>query len=496
MAIAEFNALLQNKVYKDWLKNIDKNIVTASTKALRGQEESASKTSFYITEDTLQKMYKTITGVTLDSFETSLLLEEIRGQSISKSDKTLVGKNKKVAGQNAIFFENIGFGTITERLTQALNKYPEVSLAYEQAETKYFDEQTKLIKADPLYQKLTSKNKQDKLDAISFEAKRRATFGFYFNKGHVISVAANLARQFKQDIEKADKLAVAQRNLLTDVLDKYIDKLVRDDLATANLPNAINQEMYARYIKSSDSYLVEIQIASENIEAGASSIPIVNELRAVFSGKALEKTLIDTLKKSKALGESLISSQGSPSVLQLIEDDIVAALQGRNKSKKVYRSPKVLVGSSTLKIIKPKKNTSKITNAKKLKSKTASVKSNPKKILAKPPEQEVSLISLQYLLNANLAQVIKENMGTGSNKTVLNLRSGRLAESAKVERLSESRAGMITAFYTYMKNPYATFSQGGRQSQPSSRDPKLLISSSIRQIAATQVGNRMRAAAL
>ena len=87
-------------------------------------------------------------------------------------------------------------------------------------------------------------------------------------------------------------------------------------------------------------------------------------------------------------------------------------------------------------------------------------------------------------------------MGTGSSKNLLNLRSGRFAESVKVERLTESRAGMITAFYTYMKNPYATFSEGGRQSKPRSRDPKLLISKSIREIAATQVGNRMRAVAL
>lgn len=52
---------------------------------------------------------------------------------------------------------------------------------------------------------------------------------------------------------------------------------------------------------------------------------------------------------------------------------------------------------------------------------------------------------------------------------------------------------MITAFYTYMKYPYATFSEGGRQQYPRSRDPKLLISKSIREIAGTSVANRLRA---
>lgn len=111
-------------------------------------------------------------------------------------------------------------------------------------------------------------------------------------------------------------------------------------------------------------------------------------------------------------------------------------------------------------------------------------------------DELLSLTALQNLLNARLAETIKQNMGSGNSRTLLNLRTGRLAESVKVERLSESRAGMITVFYSYMKNPYATFSQGGKQSSPTSRDPKLLVSKSIREIAAEQVANRLRAVAI
>ena len=84
-------------------------------------------------------------------------------------------------------------------------------------------------------------------------------------------------------------------------------------------------------------------------------------------------------------------------------------------------------------------------------------------------------------------------MGDGSDRRVLNYRSGRLAASANVERLSESRTGMITAFYSYMKNPYGTFESGGAQGTPTSRSPKLLIGTSIREIAATKVANQLRA---
>ncbi len=106
---------------------------------------------------------------------------------------------------------------------------------------------------------------------------------------------------------------------------------------------------------------------------------------------------------------------------------------------------------------------------------------------------EQTLTSLQNLLNTLLHEQIRQNMGTGNRRDVLNYRSGRFAQSAQVERLTQGREGMITAYYTYMKYPYATFSEGGRQQFPRSRDPKLLISKSIREIMQQQMITRMRA---
>jgi hypothetical protein len=84
-------------------------------------------------------------------------------------------------------------------------------------------------------------------------------------------------------------------------------------------------------------------------------------------------------------------------------------------------------------------------------------------------------------------------MGTGDRQDVLNYQTGRFAQSARVEQLTQGRTGMISAYYTYMKYPYATFSEGGRQEFPRSRDPKLLISKSIREIMQQQMITRMRA---
>ena len=105
----------------------------------------------------------------------------------------------------------------------------------------------------------------------------------------------------------------------------------------------------------------------------------------------------------------------------------------------------------------------------------------------------VNLVSLQLLINTHLQDVISANMGSGTAKNILNYQTGRFAASARVERMSQSREGMITAFYSYMKNPYQTFEPGFRQGSPKTRDPKLLIAGSIRDIAASKVDNRMRA---
>ena len=125
------------------------------------------------------------------------------------------------------------------------------------------------------------------------------------------------------------------------------------------------------------------------------------------------------------------------------------------------------------------------------------VPGNPKvSVNLKQPDitpAETNLTGLQILLNAQLRDTVAGNMGSGNRRDILNYRTGRFAESAEVKRLSISRQGMITAFYDYMRYPYATFSSGGAQEHPRSRDPKVLISKSIREIAAKIVTNRLRA---
>lgn len=239
---------------------------------------------------------------------------------------------------------------------------------------------------------------------------------------------------------------------------------------------------------------------------------------AAVSVKEFEKSLLDLDKKltkyseqiSKVLASSsdpgfLVNLQSSDSIKDFLGNSIARSILGKNVTTVKVNVPNQSIVKSqkfSTKVSKPSdKIKSAITNikqdlnrAKKELTSKKSVKISGvlKQFLPPPP----NLTNLQNLLNANLVEQIKQNMGSGSRRDILNLRSGRFAESAKIERLSESRQGMITAFYSYMKNPYATFSQGGRQESPRSRDPKLLIARSIREIAQQQVANRLRAVAV
>lgn len=220
--------------------------------------------------------------------------------------------------------------------------------------------------------------------------------------------------------------------------------------------------------------------ALEAKEKFGTNKPVLAKLAARFKeiNEGGLRGLFNTRDLSRIVRE-LVRSSGSPSALDFAAHQIVSALTGKSpekhKSTKKATSKKnfTLPGSSPLKPPKAKK-----------------LIPRAKKILTSPGSLVPNLLQL---INANLFEQIKKNMGDGNRRDVLNYRTGRLARSASVERISESRNGMITAFYTYMKNPYATFSSGGMQQYPKTRDPKLLISKSIREIAAEQVQNRLRA---
>jgi hypothetical protein len=256
------------------------------------------------------------------------------------------------------------------------------------------------------------------------------------------------------------------------ILEKYIDRLDK-------LHSSVDYKFY-NAVPDSDigksnklGYLVvTLQHRDINNKLSIDEATILREFKV-----DLEKILFN-ISGSNTIKEDLV---------EVVKNSFTSKLGNASKALKKHKE---VTGSIKIDPIKLNVDTKKVTGSKKTKVKKSTT---PLRTLI---NRQYSLTSLQTLINANLQNVISANMGDGNRKDILNYRTGRFAASAQVQKLSLSRQGMITAFYTYMKYPYQTFEPGFAQGEPLSRNPRLLISQSIREIVATKVANRMRAVLL
>ena len=229
--------------------------------------------------------------------------------------------------------------------------------------------------------------------------------------------------------------------------------------------------------------------------------PVVQEILAKaeeLKSPLSEQGLYDPIvKNAKFLSEQLINTPGSitikDGIAKQIGEVIKTGKSTKTQSVKIKPRPIKQKHKEVLDISQPVKEFKQAADKLKQAIKKTKMSANTRVVASKIAAKETSLKTLQELLSAHLIKTVKQNMGNGSRRDVLNLRSGRFAESVVVERLTQSREGMITAYYNYMRNPYATFSGGGKQQYPRSRDPKLLISKSIRQLATQAKITKLRA---
>lgn len=96
-----------------------------------------------------------------------------------------------------------------------------------------------------------------------------------------------------------------------------------------------------------------------------------------------------------------------------------------------------------------------------------------------------SPIALRNLLNEVLPQQVAQKM----NAPYLRFRTGRFANSVRVDSLIQGPRGGTYIDYTYMKNPYQTFEPGFKQGS-AQRDPRKIIGESIRELAIGILGRQ------
>ena len=463
MSVKEFSEALQSKAFKDWFQRLSTdNILKVAAKDLRKKEAGAEFNSFYITENTIAEVIEALTQAKASPEDVTKVLQNFR-------EATYGGKYGNKKGLK-----------ITEPYIQGTGLYfPRISFdAIGTLLDKGFKE---------VLEKARAKNPDIKISD-------------FFQRGHVFGIFPKKVAETRRSLERNTTLDPKARQIMVSVLSDLEKSLLEEDLATSNLKS---QEvgLYAKYVKKPKNYLVELQLKDVNEQAGREQAPLSRAVRKFFNPGAVTKNLTfsDGVSEQKLKSiietsvEKLFSTKGSPSMEDLIVENLVLSIQGKKLNNKTYTLNETLISKT-----RSAKVDTRVVN-KKIKEELSAVRKLKKSVQRVPafsqPTKtlEVSLISLQNLINGSLRERIVANMGKGSDTRVLNYHTGRFADSVKLERMSQSREGMITAFYSYMKNPYATFSAGGRQENPKSRDPKLLISKSIREIAAREVGNRLRA---
>ena len=96
-----------------------------------------------------------------------------------------------------------------------------------------------------------------------------------------------------------------------------------------------------------------------------------------------------------------------------------------------------------------------------------------------------SPIVLRNLLNEALPQMVASKM----TSPALQFRTGRFANSARIENLDVGPRGGIGIDYTYQRDPYETFEPGNKQGS-TQRDPRKILGASIRELATGILGRQ------
>jgi len=200
-------------------------------------------------------------------------------------------------------------------------------------------------------------------------------------------------------------------------------------------------------------------------------------------GGSKEKALIEDINKDlKVIVESFGSNfwanqEGSDSKVSKSKKTILnefSLVAKRNKNvRSNIKHQKIKDQKSSG---KGKKKANKVTAGPAFKDKTAV------KTPAFEKTNRRSMFSIMAMINQKLPQTIEKNMRA---PRLVN-RTGRFANSVKVMEVTQTRQGYASFGYTYQTDPYQVFEQGrGRAPWASGgRDPRALIDSSIREIAA------------
>ena len=261
-----------------------------------------------------------------------------------------------------------------------------------------------------------------------------------------------------------------------DRLNKSMSMLTAPGTSEAPIVAQLRRKMQAQLNLASPALRATFarRITTKKLHADLNLTLLIPELGKDNIGKSAElkmkreydRILNEFVKKHERALLNVVNIEGSKSVIQALSGILDDTIEG--KKSKAYN-----------------KTTTTTLKGKKRESKKVTVGGVPR--LRDKKGQFTSAANLQSIIQSQITEKVKENMGQGGS---LENRTGRFAESVTITNVTQSRQGTLTAFYNYMKYPYQTFERGFKQGS-TRRDPRLLISKSIREIATKLVSHKL-----
>jgi hypothetical protein len=166
--------------------------------------------------------------------------------------------------------------------------------------------------------------------------------------------------------------------------------------------------------------------------------------------------------------------------IQMVENELANIASSTKKITTNIRKKKI----SKKKTKTENSNKTKVARAKSFKDNTKA----PKVVFDTKQSRAGSTISLLALLNSQLTKTVSANMGSPR----LENRTGRFASSVRAVDVQKTKQGFLSIGYTYEKDPYQVFEKSsGSRFSSLERDPRSLIDTSIREIAAQMVTTKL-----
>ena len=227
-----------------------------------------------------------------------------------------------------------------------------------------------------------------------------------------------------------------------------------------------------------------------DLRAGLSMLltPVLKEIN-IKRGSTEEKQIQEAFLKAFEITFRNIeyeNLEGSSTLFEKIEKTIVHDHLVKNLKKK--KNVKVQLGSKKVETktrtkVTEKGKRGKGYSAKKI-SRGGALAARPKarSTSNKQSDTQRSMFSMMALINQKLPQTVRKNM----RNPRLENRTGTFANSVRLTEVLTTPQGFPSFGYTYQKNPYQVYEPGKGRSPwaNSNRDPRVLIDSSIREIAA------------